>query len=131
MPGLISPLGWLLVVGTIPAGVLGLLFEEALKTIFASATVVAIALALNGGVLLAVELLRRKAAPEGKGDDAKVAALSYPTAFAIGVAQCLALIPGFSRTGLTLAGGLAFGLPAGWTFARHLRRLMAEAGAGP
>ncbi len=107
-----AKLGWLLIVGTIPAGVLGLLFEDTLKTIFASATVVAIALALNGAVLLAVELLKRRsaAAPEGAHDDTKLAALSYPTAFAIGVAQCLALIPGFSRTGLTIAGGLVSGL---------------------
>jgi undecaprenyl-diphosphatase len=101
-----AKLGWLLIVGTIPAGVLGLLFEDTLKSIFASATIVAIALALNGAVLLAVELLRRKAVPEGKPDDTRLAALPYLTAFGIGVAQCLALIPGFSRTGLTIAGGL-------------------------
>ena len=104
-----AKLGWLLIVGTIPAGILGLLFEEELKTIFASATVVAIALLLNGIVLGLAELLRRRAA-EGAGDDKKLAEMSYVKAFGIGVAQCLALIPGFSRTGLTIGGGLLSGL---------------------
>ena len=104
-----AKLGWLLIVGTIPAGILGLLFEEELKTIFASATVVAIALLLNGIVLGLAELLRRRAA-EGVGDDKKLAEMSYVKAFGIGVAQCVALIPGFSRTGLTIGGGLLSGL---------------------
>lgn len=104
-----AKLGWLLIVGTIPAGILGLQFEEELKTIFASATVVAIALLLNGIVLGLAELLRRRAA-EGAGDDKKLAEMSYVKAFGIGVAQCLALIPGFSRTGLTIGGGLLSGL---------------------
>ena len=105
-----AKLGWLLIVGTIPAGVLGLLFEDTLKSVFASAPAVAVALALNGAVLLAVELLRRKTAAEGQHDYTRLAGLSYLTAFGIGVAQCLALIPGFSRTGLTIAGGLVSGL---------------------
>jgi len=104
-----AKLGWLLIVGTIPAGILGLLFEEALKTIMASATEVAIALLLNGIVLGLAELLRRRAA-EGAGDDKKLAEMSYVKAFGSGVAQGLALIPGFSRTGLTIGGGLLSGL---------------------
>ena len=104
-----AKLGWLLIVGTIPAGILGLLFEEELKTIFASATVVAIALMLNGIVLGLAELMRRRAA-EGAGDDQKLAEMSYVKAVGIGIAQCLALIPGFSRTGLTIGGGLLSGL---------------------
>jgi len=104
-----AKLGWLLIVGTIPAGILGLLFEEELKTIFASATVVAIALMLNGIVLGLAELMRRRTA-EGAGDDEKLAEMSYVKAVGIGIAQCLALIPGFSRTGLTIGGGLLSGL---------------------
>lgn len=103
-------LGWLLVVSTIPAGLLGLLFEEALQSLFAAATIVAIALILNGGVLYAVELLRRGRPQEGPHDDSQLAALSWPQAIFIGVAQCLALIPGFSRTGLAMTGGLVSGL---------------------
>jgi undecaprenyl-diphosphatase len=103
-------LGWLIVVSTIPAGFLGLLFQEPLQQLFASANVVAIALILNGGVLYGVEMLRRRRAEEGPHDDRKLAALSYPQAVLIGFAQCVALIPGFSRTGLAMTGGLISGL---------------------
>jgi undecaprenyl-diphosphatase len=103
-------LGWLLIVSTIPAGFIGLLFEETLQNLFAAATVVAIALMLNGAVLYAVELLKRRDIAEGPGDDRKLAALSYVQALLIGLAQCFALIPGFSRTGLTMTGGLLTGL---------------------
>ncbi len=102
-------LGWLLVVSTIPAGILGLLFEKQLQDNFAVASLVAIVLVLNGVVLFAVEVMRG-AGEEGLHDDRKLAALSWRQAIWIGVAQCFALIPGFSRTGLTMAGGLANGL---------------------
>jgi undecaprenyl-diphosphatase len=103
-------LGWLLVVSTIPAGLLGLLFEEALQNLFAAANVVAVALVLNGALLYGVELLRRHGVEEGPPDDRKLAALSWPQAVFIGCAQCLALVPGFSRTGLAMTGGLLSGL---------------------
>jgi undecaprenyl-diphosphatase len=103
-------LGWLIIVSTIPAGFLGLLFEESLQALFASATVVAIALILNGALLYGVELLRRRNVEEGPHDDGKLAALSWTQAILIGIAQCLALIPGFSRTGSAMTGGLLSGL---------------------
>lgn len=105
-----AKLGWLLVVSTVPAGILGLLFEEMLQALFASASIVAIALILNGGVLFAVERLRRRELGISLPDDGKLAELSYASAMLIGIAQCFALIPGFSRTGLTIAGGLERGL---------------------
>ena len=103
-------LGWLIVVSTIPAGFLGLLFQEQLQALFASADVVAIALILNGAVLYGVELARRRSVEEGPHDDRKLAGLSYVQAVLIGFAQCVALIPGFSRTGLAMTGGLLSGL---------------------
>jgi undecaprenyl-diphosphatase len=103
-------LGWLIVVSTIPAGILGLLFEERLQQLFAAAPVVAIALVLNGLVLYAVEQLRVRRAPEGAADDHKLAALSWGQAVVVGIAQAFALVPGFSRTGLTMGGGLVNGL---------------------
>ena len=112
-------LGWLLVVGTIPAGILGLLFEEKLTAFFASAVTVSIALALNGLLLLAVERFQRKErASRASGDhggDAlvsveRIANLTWWQSVRIGLWQCLALIPGFSRTGATLGGSLAEGL---------------------
>ena len=105
-----AKLGWLIVVSTIPAGFIGLLFQEALQALFATATVVAIALILNGVLLYGVELLKRRHVDEGPPDDTKLAGLSWRQAVLIGLAQCLALIPGFSRTGSAMAGGLLSGL---------------------
>jgi undecaprenyl-diphosphatase len=105
-----AKLGWLLIVSTIPAGMLGLLFEERLKQLFAAAPLVAIVLILNGFVLYGVERLRARGVAEGLPDDTKLAALSWPSAVGIGIAQCFALVPGFSRTGLTMGGGLVYGL---------------------
>jgi undecaprenyl-diphosphatase len=104
-----AKLGWLLVVSTIPAGLLGLVFEKSLTNLFADARLVAGILILNGIVLYAAEKLRAKA-PEGKGSDAALAKLTWMQAIGIGLAQCFALIPGFSRTGLTMTSSLASGL---------------------
>ncbi len=104
-----AKLGWLIVVSTVPVGILGLLFNERLTQLFADPQLVAGILVLNGIVLYAAEQLRAKA-PEGRGDDAVLAHLSWKQAVGIGCAQCFALIPGFSRTGLTMAGGLVSGL---------------------
>jgi undecaprenyl-diphosphatase len=103
-------LGWLLIVSTIPAGLLGLLFEQRLKLLFAAPTAVALALACNGLVLYGIERIRSRQVKEGPHDDGKLAALSWTEATVIGLAQCFALIPGFSRTGLSMAGGLGAGL---------------------
>lgn len=102
-------LGWLLVVSTVPAGILGLLFEKQLQDNFAAAALIAAVLVINGAVLYAVEIMRKRT-EEGAHDDRKLARLSWLQAIGIGVAQCFALIPGFSRTGLTMAGGLVNGL---------------------
>jgi undecaprenyl-diphosphatase len=107
-----AKLGWLLIVGTIPAGVLGLLLEHKLRSIFASAQSAAIFLFLNGFVLYGAELLRRRAPQPEHGDpDERIAKrVSYRSAFTVGAAQALALIPGFSRSGATMGGGLLVGL---------------------
>ena len=105
-------LAWLLVVGTIPAGILGLLLEHKLRHIFASPKQAAIFLALNGVLLFAAEFLRRRAplVEEGDADDRIADRVSWKESFGIGMAQALALIPGFSRSGATMAGGLLAGL---------------------
>jgi undecaprenyl-diphosphatase len=105
-------LGWLLVVGTIPAGILGLLLEGKLRHIFASPQSAAVFLMLNGVLLYGAELLRRRAPAEERGDpDARIARrLSWSEAVGVGAAQALALIPGFSRSGATMGGGLLAGL---------------------
>ena len=106
-------LGWLLVVGTVPAGILGLLLEHKLRSVFASAATAAAFLIVNGVLLLIFERLRRR--PPRPGDylgdgDARIAKLSWRQAIAVGTAQAAALIPGISRSGITMGGGLVVGL---------------------
>jgi undecaprenyl-diphosphatase len=106
-----AKLGWLLVVGTIPAGILGLTLEHALRKVFASPTSAAIFLTLNGLMLYGAELLRRRAPQVEQDDDARIAKqMTWGGAFGVGAAQALALIPGFSRSGATMGGGLLMGL---------------------
>ncbi len=106
-----AKLGWLLIIATIPAGILGLLFEEQLKTLFASPQLVAFVLMLNGLLLFGAEILRRKTKEETATlSDKRIAKISYSKAIKVGLMQCLALIPGFSRTGATITGSLLVGL---------------------
>ena len=106
-----AQLAWLLVVGTIPAGILGLLLEHKLRHVFASATSASLFLALNGLLLFGAELLRRRAPQADRDDDVRIArTVSFRDAFLVGAAQALALIPGFSRSGATMGGGLLVGL---------------------
>jgi undecaprenyl-diphosphatase len=108
-------LGWLLVVATIPAGILGLLLEHALRDVFASARSAAFFLMLNGVMLYGAERLRRRAPVVEQADAASsdariVGRIRWLEALGIGTAQALALIPGFSRSGATMGGGLLAGL---------------------
>jgi undecaprenyl-diphosphatase len=106
-------LGWVIVVGTIPAGILGLALEHKLRSLFASPTSAAIFLTVNGILLLVFERLRRRPPRPGdyEGDpDPRIAHMSFKQAFAIGTAQAAALIPGISRSGVTMGGGLVVGL---------------------
>jgi undecaprenyl-diphosphatase len=107
-------LGWLLVVGTIPAGILGLALENALRKVFASPASAAAFLILNGLLLFGAEHLRKRAPgmPEGERDsDNRIASrMSWRQAFGVGAAQAAALIPGISRSGVTMGGGLLVGL---------------------
>jgi undecaprenyl-diphosphatase len=106
-----AKLAWLLIVGTIPAGILGLSLEHALRHLFASPTSAAIFLTLNGVMLYGAELLRRRAPITDEEDDVRIArTVSWRNAFFVGAAQALALIPGFSRSGATMGGGLLVGL---------------------
>jgi undecaprenyl-diphosphatase len=106
-----AKLGWLLVVGTIPAGILGLLLQDSLRKVFASPASAAVFLTLNGVLLYGAELLRRRAPVSEVEDDVRIArTVSWRDAVLVGAAQATALIPGFSRAGATMAGGLLVGL---------------------
>ncbi|HEX5414362.1 MAG TPA: undecaprenyl-diphosphate phosphatase, partial [Chloroflexota bacterium] len=123
-------LAWLVVAGTIPAGLIGLFLEQPLKQLFASPTVAATFLAVNGILMIGGERLRRRslatagaavrpdggslevarpgqsvleAAPDGK---LPLERLTLISAVLVGLAQALALIPGISRSGVTMVAGL-------------------------
>ena len=106
-------LGWLLVAGTIPVGIIGLVLETPLRKLFASPVTAAVFLVVNGVALLVFERLRRR--PPRPGDylgdaDARIAKLSWRQAIAVGTSQAAALVPGISRSGITMGGGLVMGL---------------------
>ncbi len=99
-------LAWLLSAGTVPAGLVGLIFQKELSANFARPSLAAAFLVANGVFLLLGERLRRR---RSKQDENR---LSFPQAMAVGTSQVLALIPGVSRSGVTLVGGMASGLGA-------------------
>jgi undecaprenyl-diphosphatase len=116
-----AKLGWLLVVSTIPAGIIGLLLKDRITGSFLSPRSAAFFLILNGFLLLLAEWLRKRAIAKAgaaasmteslQNNDTRIAhRLSFWQATKVGVLQVLALLPGFSRTGSTLAGGLMVGL---------------------
>ena len=104
---------WRVVVATIPAVIVGALFEKLLRHVFASAEIAAAFLVVNGLVLFVVERLKR---PAALPQDAAVPGarrldeLSWAQALFVGMCQCFALIPGISRSGMTMAGGFLSGL---------------------
>ena len=111
-------LGWLLIVATIPAGIMGVLFEHTFRTIFAKPELAADFLFVNGVILLAGEWLRRRAEvravaiahglnPEGAR---RLDSFEFREAGVIGVFQIGALLAGISRSGITMVAGLVRGL---------------------
>lgn len=108
---------WVIVVATVPAGLLGLALEHRLRALFGGFTIVALFLALNGVMLILGDRLKHRQAQH------TLDTLSWGKAVGIGFAQALALIPGMSRSGATLVAGLAGGL--GYDAAARLSFLMA------
>jgi undecaprenyl-diphosphatase len=111
-------LAWLLIVASIPAGIIGLALEKQLRTLTAKPEVAAIFLMVNGLFLFAAESFRRRAAvrelaiAEGAKPDGarRLETLEYREAAVIGLAQSTALVAGISRDGVTMGTGLARGL---------------------
>lgn len=110
----------LLVAGTIPAGVVGVVLQKPLEKLFSAPIVAAAFLIVNGLILIGAEMLRRrderrsKLREEQRADQEAhyrgIEGIPYWAAFLIGAFQSLALIPGISRSGITMAGGLVAGL---------------------
>ncbi len=94
---------WLIVVATIPAVIVGFLLEHFLRGLFGSPMIAAAMLIVNGLLLLFGERLR------GEGNR-RLSSLTVADALTIGCWQCTALVPGISRSGATIVGGLLRGI---------------------
>ena len=98
--------GWRLVVATIPVGILGMIFEMPVRRLFGSPAPAALFLMINGLVMFAGEALRRRQ-HEATGRTYKpIEQLSYPASLLVGFAQSFALLPGISRSGISMVAGL-------------------------
>lgn len=95
---------WMIILATIPAVILGFALEKLFKQMFGAPTVAAFFLIVNGGVLFLAERLRRR------GGTGTLGQLTWLGALIIGCTQATALIPGISRSGATMVGGLMLGL---------------------
>jgi len=98
-------LGWRLIAGTIPVGIVGYLFQKPVQSLFASPREAAVFLVINGAIMFTGERLRRRAVA-AEADRTELDRLKVPTAIGIGSAQILALLPGISRSGSTIVAGL-------------------------
>lgn len=95
-------LGWYVIIGSIPIGVLGLVFKNLIRTDVRNLWVVATAMLLFSAVIAAAEYYGRQ--------DRHVEQLTWRDGAVVGLTQCLALIPGVSRSGATISAGLFRGL---------------------
>ncbi len=95
-------MGWYVIIGSIPIGVLGLLFKDVIRSEARNLWVVATALLVFSAVIAAAEYYGRQ--------DRHIEQLTWRDGLLVGLAQCLALIPGVSRSGATISAGLALGL---------------------
>ncbi len=114
--------GWLLIVATIPAGIVGLLFENLFRVLFAKPLAAAIFLFINGLILLVGERARHaevlkserrqhsRTTPILQEDSRTISELNFKEAGIVGVAQIFALLAGISRSGITMVAGLLRGL---------------------
>lgn len=93
---------WVLGIATVPAIGIGLLLEDIMATVFRNPLLVAGTLVLGSGIMYGAELFFR--------ERRMTQDLSWRQAIAIGLFQALALVPGMSRSGMTISGGMCFGL---------------------
>jgi undecaprenyl-diphosphatase len=110
-------LAWMIIIATIPVGIAGLLLEHTFRTVLGRPVPAAIFLTVNGLILYGAERLRRRAgagpvaaeANDPAGSDARIASGDFGRTTLIGASQILALLPGISRSGVTMATGLLRG----------------------
>lgn len=95
-------LGWYVIIGSIPIGVLGVLFKDAIRSEVRNLWVIATAMLVFSAVIAAAEYYGRQ--------NRHLAQLTWRDGLLVGLAQCLALVPGVSRSGSTISAGLFLGL---------------------
>jgi undecaprenyl-diphosphatase len=93
---------WYLVAATIPGAIIGLLLEKKAETVFRNPVLIAVMLILLGVILYFADRKSTK--------NIEVKNITFSTSFLIGVSQALAIIPGVSRSGITMTTGLLMGL---------------------
>lgn len=106
---------WLIIIGCIPAGLIGVLLQKKIEGLFTSALIAATFLVVNGSVLFLGEALRRRSEArlhsmspqEREANFRPLKSLTWKEGLIVGLFQSLALIPGFSRSGATMVGGLS------------------------
>jgi undecaprenyl-diphosphatase len=95
-------LGWYVIIGTIPIGLFGLLFKDEIRTGARNLWLIATALIVFSAVIAAAEYFGKQGRHVGQ--------LTWRDSVTVGLAQCLALVPGVSRSGATISAGLFLGL---------------------
>ena len=95
-------MGWYVIIGSIPIGVIGFAFKDAIRSDVRNLWIVATAMLVFSAVIAAAEYYGRQ--------DRHLAQLTWRDGLLVGLAQCLALVPGVSRSGATISAGLALGL---------------------
>jgi undecaprenyl-diphosphatase len=113
----------MLIIGTVPTGIIGFLLQDPLKSLFGDPRAASVFLIVNGGILFAAEMFRRRDERRRAPGDVPVLAheeddpayervegLSLRTTLIVGISQAGALLPGISRSGITMAAGLVAGL---------------------
>jgi undecaprenyl-diphosphatase len=93
-----------ILLGFMPSAVLGLLLKDQIDMMLGSPMIVAWALILGGIAILAIEKVAKPGGPSGVGQ------LPVKQALGVGLAQCVSMIPGVSRSGATIMGALAMGI---------------------
>ncbi len=99
-------MAWLIIIGSVPTAVIGLLMKKVADQLFGSMLLAGCMLLITGGLLFLTRFAPALAAPARGGEPL----FGSPKAFAIGVVQGLAIIPGISRSGSTIAAALFLGL---------------------
>lgn len=105
---------WLVIIGCIPAGLIGVILQHPLENLFSSPLIAAAFLLANGSVLFVGELFRKHSEQQFSSLTPKereshfrpLTSLTWKEAILVGLAQSAALIPGFSRSGMTMVAGL-------------------------